>query len=142
MSVSETKHTESKLIFERQNDKTTGFRGISLKCGTLHIANMVFSLTDNEIANARRLVACWNALEGIPTDALEAEDSPHIAASEQIGQLERENAELRADARRYRWLRNRPSLIGWDWWPTSVDKSASITPEFMDAAIDKELAKP
>jgi hypothetical protein len=23
-------------------------------------------------ANARRLVACWNALEGVPTDAIEA----------------------------------------------------------------------
>ena len=38
------------------------------------------SIPDNDEANARRLVACWNACEGIDTEYLEGDDSlPHYA---------------------------------------------------------------
>lgn len=43
------------------------------------------------------------------------------------------------DAERYRWLRVRPSFIGWDWWDPPVPKEAVISPDFMDAAIDEKL---
>lgn len=52
--------------------------------------------------------------------------------------LAKTRAELAAalpDALRYRWLRERPSLILWDAWPHDIG-DAFITPEFMDAAID------
>jgi hypothetical protein len=60
---------------------------------------------------------------------------------EERERLERENAALRRDAGRYRWLRERPSLIGWDWWQPQVSRNVLITPEFMDSAIDAELAR-
>jgi hypothetical protein len=48
-------------------------------------------------------------------------------------------AELEKDALRYRWLRDRPSLIGWDWWVVKVPLDTNICPEFLDAAIDAAL---
>jgi hypothetical protein len=50
-------------------------------------------------------------------------------------------ADLEKDAERYQWLRARPSFIGWDWWNPPVPNDTNITPEFMDSAIDAELAK-
>lgn len=47
---------------------------------------------------------------------------------------------FKKDAERYRWLRERPSFIGWDWWQPSVPQSVLITPEFMDSAIDEAMA--
>ena len=44
---------------------------------------------------------------------------------------------LRANDARYRWLRDRPSYIGWDWWQPPVAKETIISPEFMDAQIDE-----
>ena len=49
-------------------------------------------------------------------------------------------AELAEDAERYRWLRDRPSLIGWDWWVVKVPKDIWIDGEFLDAAIDAARA--
>jgi hypothetical protein len=63
-------------------------------------------------------------------------------------QLERELNNMRhpgpserdkQDAERYRWLRVRPSFIGWDWWNPPVPKEVVISPEFMDAAIDAAI---
>jgi len=44
-------------------------------------------------ANARRLVACWNALEGIDTHLIEGKKAPGLA-DKIIEQLERDRAEL------------------------------------------------
>lgn len=45
-----------------------------------------------------------------------------------------------ADAARYRWLRDRPSLIGWDWWTPTIPHYAVVTSEFMDETIDAAIA--
>ncbi len=47
--------------------------------------------------------------------------------------------QVESDARRYRWLRDRPSYIGWDWWNPPVPTEQVISPEFMDEAIDRAL---
>lgn len=64
-----------------------------------------------------------------------------LEAAEALAALSVEVRELREDAKRYRWLRDRPSFIGWDWWNPPVPQHVNITPEFMDEAIDKELAR-
>jgi hypothetical protein len=61
-------------------------------------------------------------------------------SNEHTAHILREGAEAlekeELDAARYRWLRDRPAFIGWDWWNPYVPNDVNITPEFMDAAID------
>ncbi len=60
-----TQHTQGRLIA----------RGFSIYAaeGRTPVADtcLTASVPDNDEANARRLVACWNACAGIPTKALE-----------------------------------------------------------------------
>ena len=61
----------------------------------------------------------------------------------QLSECRKRCEELEKDARRYRWLRDRPSFIGWDWWNPPVPNETIISPQFMDAAIDAAMgAKP
>ena len=107
-------------------------------------------------ANARRLVACWNACDGTSTKFIEYLASlPHnaIASYEHIqtenATLRAEVERLRGDAVRYQWLRNAP----WNWdadgtpraspWVVSGDGHADATPistDKLDAAIDAARA--
>ena len=43
--------------------------------------------TEQDRANARRIVACWNACEGIPTEELEASARPIAAAPDLLEAL-------------------------------------------------------
>jgi hypothetical protein len=62
-----SEHTEGKL-------EIIGEQGTALWAGALLIATMYEPRTRHALAraNARRLVACWNACEGIPTEDLES----------------------------------------------------------------------
>lgn len=68
-----------------------------------------------------------------------AECGHHEAERQAREAAEQRAREAEKDAERYRWLRDRPSVIGWDWWPTFYSTDVNITPEFMDAAVDKEM---
>jgi hypothetical protein len=61
-------HTEGKLTVHNAM-RIKDENGVS-------VATLAISPNSDEIseANARRLVACWNACAGIPTDALETHD--------------------------------------------------------------------
>ncbi len=54
--------------------KVRGGFSIYADDGKTHVADtcLTNSVPDNDEANARRLVACWNACEGLSTEALEA----------------------------------------------------------------------
>ena len=62
----EAKHTQEPWEAERDGDRMTG-----RIFGADHdwLADVY---SGNDQANARRLVACWNACQSIPTEALEA----------------------------------------------------------------------
>lgn len=63
------KHTQGRLIVR------CGY-SIYADEGKTPVADtcLTASVPDNDEANARRLVACWNACEGISTEALERSD--------------------------------------------------------------------
>ncbi len=68
-------HTDSKLYYEQQGDQA-----VILSAQRDTIAE-VFAVHDTASdigkANGERLVACWNACRGIPTDMLAAEEPDH-----------------------------------------------------------------
>lgn len=80
------KHAAEPWSVVRDRDGSTGWRGIGIKTGTGFVANMVMRPGDeNEIDNARRIVACVNALAGISTEALE--DAVTVAPLHRFGHL-------------------------------------------------------
>lgn len=64
---------------------------------------------------------------------------------ETLARLERENAELRKDADRYRWIASDPYHDGYAWWTQDIcilesdDSNVNPTKEQVDAAIDKAM---
>jgi hypothetical protein len=68
-------HTQGRL--EANDKRSKGGGGFSLFAGGQYIGFVSDSdaITDWE-ANARRLAACWNACEGLSTEALEGDDAP------------------------------------------------------------------
>lgn len=72
----------------------------------------------------------WNGQ--VPYEAV-----PLYAASTHA---EADRADNARDAARYRWLRDRPSLIGWGWWTPTIPHYAVVTSEFMDETIDAAIA--
>lgn len=62
----------------------------------------------------------------------------------ELDALQAQNAELLADAERYRWLRNDAKSVDWSQWikPTmSYYCNCRTDPRKMDGAIDAEIAK-
>jgi len=89
-------HTKGRMTYEKEGIS------IAMKAGRELIARTTGVHYDNE-ANARRLVACWNACQGIDTDLLEKDfDKDHrritieVVEREQVIQelLQRETTEL------------------------------------------------
>lgn len=65
-------HTPRRLVLTSQDDYPTGCANFEGYTGV----DVVVLYHDNAKVDARRLVACWNACEGIPTEALEV--SPNL----------------------------------------------------------------
>jgi hypothetical protein len=65
--------------------------------------------------------------------------------TDELAEARRENAELRKDAERYRWIASDPYYDGYAWWTQDVcilESDASCvnpTKEQVDAAIDKAM---
>ena len=67
-----TQHTQGRLIARMPSDELHAIRDIRGRI----VADVGYSeTTERDMANARRLVAAWNACEGISTEALETEGS-------------------------------------------------------------------
>lgn len=67
-------HTKGKLRVEQNSDDETEsmFSIITDEVEPWYVSGTISNLAANiQEANARRLVACWNAAEGIPTETLE-----------------------------------------------------------------------
>lgn len=62
------KHTQGRLFFAYDDN---GFYEIGSDANSLRIA-FTYGEGETDESNARRLVACWNACEGIPTARVEA----------------------------------------------------------------------
>lgn len=80
------KHAAEPWSVVRERDGSTGWRGIGIKAATGFVANMVMRPGDeNEIDNARRIVACVNALAGVGTEVLE--EAAKLAPLHRFGTL-------------------------------------------------------
>ena len=62
------KHTQGRLFFAYDDN---GFYEIGSDANSLRIA-FTYGEGETDESNARRLVVCWNACEGIPTARVEA----------------------------------------------------------------------
>ena len=72
------------------------------------VADACLNAATHDEGNARRLAACWNALENVPTEAIEGALIHGRALMELASErdaLAGRVAELDANARRYEWLR-------------------------------------
>lgn len=87
-----TAHTPERLILTSQDDYPTGCATFEGKPGS----DVVVLYHDNAKADARRLVACWNAVEGISTPTLESKTGIFDAAAELVEQRDQLLAELQA----------------------------------------------
>ena len=94
--MSDSTHTQGRLVS----------RGFSIYAadGKTPVADTCLngSVADNDEANARRLVAAWNACADIPTYQLLAESDKPNNLGEMIDGLRDENAALRAEVERLR----------------------------------------
>lgn len=112
---------------------------------------------EEEAANARRLVVCWNALEGVPTEWLEnyvgaglknviQQNSDLIRKEEELSEklitTEEENAALKAENERLRYLRDNfvrcePKMDGKHHWIAKgkLIGSGNTFEEAIDAAM-------
>lgn len=62
-------HTQKRLVVTTQDDQATGCA--SFEDRQSYSPDTIVLYHDNAKADARRLVACWNACDGISTEALE-----------------------------------------------------------------------
>ena len=71
-------HTPGKLVVAEHTDERCAIRSTTPVAHGLPgkiVADVGYSGYENtDATNARRLVACWNACDGVPTDALEQID--------------------------------------------------------------------
>jgi hypothetical protein len=107
------KHTPGRL--EANDKRSKGGGGFSIFAGGQYIGFVSDSdaITDWE-ANARRLVACWNACEGLSTEALE-----------RMGTLDRARVQL--DAIRSQAIAQRDELLA---VVQELEESASYWSEY------------
>lgn len=124
-----------------------------IQLASISVAAMSNTRATAKFNRLERVNPYWTAAYQDVLDAVEremkererAESAEHrcLELTLRVEALEESEKAGRKDAERYRWLRERPSFIGWDWWNPPVPKDAKITPEFMDALIDAALgAKP
>lgn len=74
------KHTQGRLHLTSQDDLPTGSASFDPMAGV----DTIVLYHDNAKADARRLVACWNACEGIAPDDLEAMPAAYMLAKLQM----------------------------------------------------------
>ena len=87
-------HTQGKLTFRNFS--------IYAADGKTPVADtcLINSVAAHDVANARRLVACWNACEGIPTELLELHGAMVIPPDLPYAALEAQRDELLAGLER------------------------------------------
>lgn len=95
-------HTEGKLFV--MDLREFGEEQLSISNGQIErgiicrIKNEVRKapIDDEDLANARRLVACWNACEGIPVEQLECDQSTFVQMLLERQTLKQERDEMHA----------------------------------------------
>ena len=95
MSASAGAHTPGLLSIDRFGLIRCGDKMVASTTG--HQDNFTPDLHEINAANAARLVACWNACEGIPTDALSLIGAVASGNAANNMHVEAERDSLRAD---------------------------------------------
>jgi hypothetical protein len=103
-------------------------------------------------ANAKRIVACVNACVGVPTEKLESDYQQGYEPWAHVEHLEKRIAELealKADAERYRWLREQNADLEHDTFVVLTHDDAVEEPwqklwagADLDEAIDQAMNQP
>ena len=84
-----TQHTQGRLyVVESQEHWGRVNCHLTAEVDDASIGSIWVNGTSKNRANARRLVACWNACEGIPTEMLEAVCKVPLAAAMLVEQLD------------------------------------------------------
>ena len=100
-------HTQGRLRVTHNSWEVSTLHCDGIAVARVHIDSDVDERTQQHLesvkeANARRLVACWNACDGIPTDMLEAMPFGPAALVPMYARLEAQRDELLAFAQE--WL--------------------------------------
>ena len=88
-------HTPGRLAVTHNNWETSTIYSNGKEVARVHIDSEASDDDEQHRDNARRLVACWNACEGIPTDMLEAMPFGPAALVPMYARLEAQRDELR-----------------------------------------------
>lgn len=85
--MSEAKHTRGRLQATPWGNSDCSGWDLTINAHLLPLSDASSATEDEAEANARRLVACWNACDGIATDALETEGNAALGWSRTASKL-------------------------------------------------------